>query len=236
VGPRGDAYHVWPLFTGVGGGLFGRHPDGAWDAQRVLLGESGPAFEKLRALGEQGERILQPDLDREQAIEAFVRGRTAFLICASRALGDIAAANADRVPGTPPLSVAVSPVPPFAGRDRGPSLVSVYGFYVPVNGMNKALSRDLVGDYLAQPDVAASLSRVQRRPSAHVGSSAADPAVAAFAAECRRGQVMPAFPFMKDVWKAFGETERRVISGADPHRSADALDRTVRRIVARRTS
>lgn len=236
VGPGGDAYHVWPLFAGAGGGLFERYPDGGWDPQRVRLGESVPAFEKLRALGERGERVLHPDLDREQAIEAFIQGRTAFLICASRALGDIAAANADRGPGRPPLSVAVSPVPAFAGRDRGPSLVSVYGFYVPVNGMNKALSRDLVGDYLAQPDVAASLAHAQRRPSAHVASSTEDPAVAAFAAECRRGHVMPAFPFIKEVWSAFGETERRVISGADPHRSTEALDRTVRRIVARRSS
>jgi arabinogalactan oligomer / maltooligosaccharide transport system substrate-binding protein len=106
-----------------------------------------------------------------------------------------------------------------------------------VNGANKALSRDLVGDYLAQPEIAASLSRAQRRPSAHVASSSVeDPMVAAFAAECRRGLIMPAFPFMKEVWKAFGETERRVISGADPRRSAEALHHTVGRIVRERAS
>jgi arabinogalactan oligomer/maltooligosaccharide transport system substrate-binding protein len=201
----------------------------------VLLGQAGEAFARLRALGARGSNLLHNDLDREQAIRLFLNGRTPFLICSSRALMDIDLSNRSPQRRANPLRITVCPVPPFADGGPARSFVSVYGFFVPRGTPNLALARDIVGDYLTQDVVAKALSVAQQRPPAHLGTIdtlAADSPVRGYAEECRRGLIMPSFPFMKEVWASIGEAERRVISGADPYRTAASLGRTVERIIS----
>ncbi|MEV6521678.1 extracellular solute-binding protein [Longispora sp. NPDC051575] len=228
VGEEGDAYHAWPLLSSAGLDLFGRHGDGSWDPGVVLPG-APEALAALRGLGDKGEQVLRQDVGDDTAMRLFLDRRTAFLVSASRALVDIAAVN-DTLPAGGRLPFAVSPVPGFAGGRPGVPMVSAYGFYVHSAAPNKALARDLVGDYLARLDVAESIAGLQSRPSALMAAqdlAGLGEPVLAYTRECGRGDLMPSYPYMKEVWSALGEAERRVIGGADPARTAQSLVRAV---------
>ena len=60
VGPNGDAYHMYPIYTSGGGYLFGKGPEGDYDPKDLGLSkpEATKAFEKISELGEKGDGAL----------------------------------------------------------------------------------------------------------------------------------------------------------------------------------
>ncbi|MEV6527082.1 extracellular solute-binding protein [Longispora sp. NPDC051575] len=231
VGPDGDPYHVWPLVSSAGAALFGQHPDGSWDPSKVMPGDWRGALARLRALGDRGEQVLRNTVDRDRAMRMFVERRTPYLVCASRSLNDVDEVNRD-LPSDRQLRIGASPVPGFANGAPARPFTSVYGVYVPKAAPNKALAVDLVGEYLAREDVGLTLAALERRPPvlrSALDTFRPDDPVRVYIEECHRGLVMPAFPFMKDVWLAVGEAERKAIAGAAPVKLADILRRDVTR-------
>jgi arabinogalactan oligomer / maltooligosaccharide transport system substrate-binding protein len=57
VGPNGDAYHMYPIYTSAGGYLFGKGAEGDYDPKDLGLSkpEAAKAFEKISKLGEKGD-------------------------------------------------------------------------------------------------------------------------------------------------------------------------------------
>lgn len=228
VGAGGSAYYVYPLFVSAGGWMFGRNTDGSWDHSRIGFGtpESVAALGRLRDLGDRGSRMLRREIDRTEANELFASGRTAFVLSTCRAVGQ------GRLAGIP---LSVSRVPPFRGGGPARSLTMVQGLFLCSRGRNRTLAQDLISDYMMREDVALALNRVQPRPPALLSAlaqvTADDPVMADWYQRCLDGDLMPAFPCNSEIWTAFNQAERDVITGGAPSVAARELAATVSRLV-----
>ncbi|WP_281903266.1 sugar ABC transporter substrate-binding protein [Phytohabitans aurantiacus] len=233
VGPDGDAYYMYPILVAAGGRLFDRNRGGVLDPSAVAVDapETVAAFDRFRDLGARGTGVLRREIDRERATELFAAGRTPYLICASRVLADLARAG---------LPFAVGPVPPFEGFPAVRAFSSVHGFFLTRHGPNKTIAQDLAVHYLTRTEVALALYEAQPRPPAlrlaleQVVDT--DPRVAAFAAECRNGDLMPSVPEMPDVWRLLGRAEADLIAGADTAATVRQLAQGLRSALGARRS
>ena len=91
VGQKGDAYHIYPLFTSGGGSFFGTTATGDPDGSNVTVdsAESIAAGQKLFDLGEKGVGALKRSVDDKNAIPLFTGGKTPFLVSGPWAIADI---------------------------------------------------------------------------------------------------------------------------------------------------
>ncbi|TCO59428.1 extracellular solute-binding protein [Actinocrispum wychmicini] len=207
VGEAGDPFQIWPLFTGAGGWLFGRDSSGSWDPATIGLAtaESVAAFERLRELGEAGTGMLRRSIGREEALELFTSGRSAFLMSSSDALSRV------REAGTP---FAISAVPPFADGAASDPFTLVHGLVMTRAGTNKIIAHDLFADYLTHDHVISALSDGVVAPVMMRDSPLRDPHLQQFVQLCEAGKPMPSFPQMDATWRILEDAEVAVISGA----------------------
>src|SRR5690606_17804851 len=78
IGVDGNAYNGYPLFSSMGGYLFGDDGQGNLDPDDIGVDSEGgiAAFEKFAELGEAG--VLKTTYDASNVIPFFVDGKTAF--------------------------------------------------------------------------------------------------------------------------------------------------------------
>lgn len=213
VGERGDPFQIWPLFTSAGGWLFGRTPDGEWDPTRIGLAtpESIAAFERLREFGEAGTGMLRRSMDRTEAIDLFVTGRSPYLMTTSDALQQI------RQTG---IQVAISAVPPFADGKPASAFTLLHGLVMAKHGTNKIIAHDLFADYLTHDHVMTALSDALVAPVALRGRTTEDTAIQQFLDLCELGTPMPSFPQMDATWRILEKAEVAAIAGAPAEATA----------------
>lgn len=226
-GNAGDPYHLWPVFTSLGGSFFGRREaddDHRFDSEATWRIAFVEAFVRLAELGRQG--TLRPTMSRSQALQMFLDGRAPFLIGSSRCLAAIRSAR---------LDVTVAAVPP-AGQHPATPMVSAYGLYVYRGAPNLAAARDLVTSYVFQSRAGLDLNRIQPLVPVQVEAMSAvaerDSALRPYVELCRRGQLMPSWPQMRAAWQLFGNTEYEVLANPDAaHSLAEAAASEGERIV-----
>lgn len=209
-GNAGDPYHIWPLFSSLGGSFFGLRDKG-FDDITIWRESFVDAFVRLGRLG------LNPKLSRAEALELFLAGRAPYLVSSSRAL----AAIKDKG-----LDVTVSTVP-AAGELPARPLVSAYGLFIYDGAPNLSAARDLVTSYLASPRAGLDLNRYQQlvpvQEEAMSAVAEADPVLAPYVEQCRNGMIMPSYPEMRHAWQLIGRTEYQVLAGdGDPREVAAA--------------
>ena len=209
----GDAFHIYPLYTSAGGQLFVRVADGGWDAEAIAGPESAAAFVRLRALGEQGEKILRREITRERAVDMFFRRETPYLLCAAWAVGDL------RNAGIPTSMMEVSPVPPFAGCCPTRSLVATHGLFLASSARNRIIAKDLIVDYMTRTEVALKLHAAQPRTPAlrsRLGEVLeSDPISAVYNEQVEHGDIIPSGADTVELFQAFHRAECDAIAGAD---------------------
>ncbi|MFI2710636.1 extracellular solute-binding protein [Micromonospora sp. NPDC018662] len=219
----GDAFYVYPLFTSAGGRLFHRLPGGGWDPDALTGEDCAAAFRRLRALGEQGEGILQRAIDRDRAMELFLTGRTPYLVGAPWAIGEARRAG---------IKLAVSAVPGFVGGAPARSLVAVHGFYLSSTSANKSIAQDLIGEYLTRTDLAMALYAAQPRTPALRNTldrvRRTDPSTAVFHDQCMTGDLIPSTSDVAGLFEAFHVAECEVVAGGE----VDGVLRRLRQAVA----
>ena len=175
---KGDAYHIYPLYTSGGGYLFGTSADGDYDPSDLGVGkpESVAAFTKIAALGEKGEGALKRSITGDNSISTFTGGKTAFLISGPWAIADIKKAG---------IKYDITPIPAFAGGKAAQPFIGVQAFYVASKGKNKALAQEFVTNYLTNTDLAVALYQADPRPPALTAAldqvKGTDPDLAKFA-------------------------------------------------------
>ncbi|SFR28748.1 Maltose-binding protein MalE [Lentzea waywayandensis] len=213
VGETGDPFQIWPLFTGAGGCLFGRHRGGGWDPTRIGLAAPGSvaAFERLRELGEAGTKMLRRSIGKEEALELFATGHTPYLLSTSDALKVL------REAATP---FAISAVPPFADGAEPDPFTLVHGLVMTKAGTSKIIAHDLFADYLTHDHVISALAQGVIAPAVLRGSPAKDPDLQQFVTLCEAGTPMPSFPQMYETWRILAEAEVAVIGGASAEATA----------------
>jgi arabinogalactan oligomer/maltooligosaccharide transport system substrate-binding protein len=206
VGPRGDPFHMWPIFTGAGGWLFERQKDSSWNPSKQGITATGTlhAFETIRMLGMLG--VLRLEIDPPRSIELFIRRQTPFLLATSGAV--IPLRNSG-------VSFEVSALPRFRGR-RSPSVsfLTVNGFYIASNGRNKVVASDLVPDYLTRADVTETFGRLAHVIPLRLTDECA-PAIVKFHELSSAAVPMPSFPQMREVWNLLASAELSLIDGED---------------------
>ena len=158
-GSGGDAYHMYPFFSGLGGYVFGVNKAGNLDPSDI--GVANPTFLKNAGLVDKWnkEGLISSKLDGAAAQNAFLKGQTAFWITGPWNADTLKKSGlAFKVIQMPAI---VKPSVPFLG---------VQGFMVTkfatVHGVDSA-AKDLVTSFMASASSQTQLAAANGRPPAN---------------------------------------------------------------------
>ena len=199
-GANGDAYHMYPLFSGLGGYVFGTNPSGSVNVNQVGL--NNPTFRanqnQINAWNKAG--LINSKVDYGIAKTAFTTGKSPFWITGPWELDAIKALPFKyRVTTVPTIVNGLTPVP-FLGAQGGmvTKYAAQHGVQVGANA--------LVTQFMASAPYQAKLAAADGRTPANRVAAAAvsDPVLKAFSAAATGGIPMPNVPQMSSVWGALG--------------------------------
>jgi arabinogalactan oligomer / maltooligosaccharide transport system substrate-binding protein len=211
VGPNGDAYHMYPIYTSAGGYLFGKTAEGDYNPKDLGLAkpEATRAFEKIRELGEKGDGALKRSISGDNVTSIFTGRKTAFMLSGPWQIPDVQKSG---------VKYAITPIPGFQGGKEARPFVGVQAMYVASKGRFKSLAQEFATNYFIQPEVAVSLYKADRRPpplkAAFAEVSKSDPDMARILHAGKDGDIMPAIPEMATVWDPLGKAQSAVVGGA----------------------
>ena len=202
--PNGDAYHMYPFLSGLGGYVFGRNAAGL--LQKCNVGVASPMF--LANAGKidkwNTEGLISSNVDYGTAKDLFMKGKVPYWITGpweSSSLMDKslnAAFGHFKIVQVP--KIAKSSVP-FLGI-QGASISK----YAATHGIG-AVAADFVGNYLTTTNSQLALARAEGRAPASIaaGKLVHDKVLAQFGAASKGGVPMPNIPEMNSVWQYLGQ-------------------------------
>jgi arabinogalactan oligomer/maltooligosaccharide transport system substrate-binding protein len=215
-GAGGDAYHMYPFFSGLCGYVFGKTKGGSLNPSNIGLGSK--KFLKNAALVDRWNRqgLITSKVDGSTAQNAFLKGQAAFWITGPWNIDAVRKAG---------IRFQIIQVPKI--RCRSAPFLGVNGFMVTrfaaTHGIESA-AKDLVADYMmraaAQQDLAAANGRYPANLTA--GKRITDTALRQIGRASTGGIPMPNIPQMGAVWEELGGAWVKSTkgSGATPARSA----------------
>ena len=223
-GTNGDAYHMYPFFSGLGGYIFGANKAGNLDPSDI--GVASKTLLKNAALVDKWnkEGLINSKVDGSTAQNAFLKGQAAFWITGPW--------NSDTLKKSGlkfkiiQLPKIVAPSVPFLG---------VQGFmvtkYADAHGV-ASLAQDFVSNYMSQAATQTSLANVAGRWPANTkaGGGFSDPVLAQFGKASKGGVPMPNIPQMNQVWADLGQAWVRSTKGAGATKAASSFKAAARAI------
>ena len=221
-GANGDAYHMYPFFSGLGGYIFGTNKAGNLDPSDI--GVANPTLLKNAKLVDKWnkEGLLSSKVDDATAKNAFLKGQAAFWMTGPW--------NADTLKKSG-LSFKVMQVPAIV-KPSVPFL-GVQGFMVTKfatdHGVGSAAT-DLVTNFMANPSAQTQLAAANGRPPANVKAHSSDPVLAQFSAASKGGVPMPNIPQMDSVWGDLGQAWVKSTKGSGATPAATAFKTAARAI------
>ena len=224
VGPNGDAYHMYPIYTSGGGYLFGKGAEGDYDPKDLGLSkpEAAKAFEKIGELGEKGEGALKRSISPDNVTSIFTGKKTAFLLSGPWQIPDVEKSG---------VPYEITPIPGFQGGKEARPFVGVQAMYVASQGRFKSLAQEFATNYFIQPEVAVALYKADRRPpplkAAFEEVSKTDPDMAKILDAGKNGDIMPAIPEMATVWDPLGKAQSATVGGAPPGSTVAAAAKAI---------
>jgi arabinogalactan oligomer / maltooligosaccharide transport system substrate-binding protein len=204
-GANGDAYHMYPFFSGLGGYVFGTNKAGNLDPSDIGL--ANPTFLKNAKLIDKWnkEGLINSKLDYTGGLNAFLKKQAAFWLTGPW--------NTDTLKKSG-LSFKIIQIPAIAKASV--PFLGVQGVMVSkfaeTHGVDAA-ARDFV-NYLATPAAQTELAAANGRPPANVKAKSNDPVLAQFSAASKGGVPMPNIPQMSSVWGDLGQAWVRSTKGA----------------------
>ena len=223
-GAAGDAYHMYPFFSGLGGYIFGLNKAGNLDASDI--GVANKTFlsnaSQIDAWNKSG--FLNSKIDYGVAKEAFLKGKAAFWITGPW--------EADTL-RTSKLSFKIVQVP--ANKFKSVPFLGVQGFMVTkfavTHGIESA-AKDLVGSYMMRPDGQAALAAANGRfpANAVAGKTVKDPILAQFGKAGTGGVPMPNIPQMSTVWSDLAGAWVKSTKGSGATKARTAFSTAARNI------
>lgn len=225
VGDNGDAYHMQPVLTSMGGYLFGYDEETGYDAADLGLDSEGAiaAATKIGELGESGSGVLRRSLSGDNTIALFTEGDAAFLVSGPWALNDV------RASGVP---YAVQPVPGFEGQGDAQPFMGAQAFMVASNAQNAAFAQEFVNNGVNNVEAMQTMFDLAQLPPAltEVRDAIAEdnPDIAVFAEAAEGANPMPALPAMSAVWEPLGTAYAAIVGGADPTSTMEQTAETIR--------
>jgi maltose-binding protein MalE len=223
-GTNGDAYHMYPFFSGLGGYVFGVNKAGNLDASDI--GVASKAFLRNAKLVDKWnkEGLINSKVDSSTAQNAFLKKQAAFWITGPW--------NSDTLKKSG-LKFKIIQMPKIAY----PSVpfLGVQGFmvtkYAATHGV-ESLAQDFVANYISPPSSQAALANASGRWPANTkaGASFSDPVLAQFGKAGKGGVPMPNIPQMGSVWTDLGQAWVRSTKGAGAAKAAASFTAAARSI------
>jgi maltose-binding protein MalE len=226
-GSGGDAYHMYPFFSGLGGYVFGTNKAGNLDPKDI--GIASPTLVKNSKLIDKWnkEGLISSKVDSGAAQNAFLKGQSAFWVTGPW--------NADTLRKSG-LSFKVIQVPAIVKASV--PFLGVQGFMVTkfaaAHGVDSA-AKDLVTSFMAGPSAQTQLAAANGRPPANVKAKvgSTDTVLAQFRNASKGGVPMPNIPQMDSVWSDLGQAWVRSTKGSGSMTAAKSFKGAARSVAAK---
>jgi maltose-binding protein MalE len=223
-GANGDAYHMYPFFSGLGGYVFGKNKAGNLDASDI--GVANKAFLSRSTTIDKWnkEGLINSKVDYGTAKDSFLKGKAAFWVTGPWE------SDALKQSG---LKFKIIQVPAIA--QKAVPFLGVQGFMVTkfatAHGVESA-ARDLVGDYMMSADSQKALAAANGRFPANVnaGKTVTDPVLKQFGSAGVGGVPMPNIPQMSSVWSELGGAWVKATKGTGATKARVAFSVAARNI------
>jgi maltose-binding protein MalE len=226
-----DPYHNFPLFTSLGGYVFGQEDDGTYIPSDLGIDSEGglTAAAKFSEWVESG--LINPDVTYDVMVDSFASGNAAFAITGPWAVAQ------EEPPGFRAQGVPyeVTPIPPVDGGTPQP-FVGVQGFMVSSFAENPLLAQTFLTDFMATEEAHLALFEAGARPPALIAAFeqvADDPDVQGFGESGAEGVPQPAIPEMGSVWSAWTDAYALIYSGqGDPRENFSNAGEQIRTLIS----
>jgi len=226
-GSGGDAYHMYPFFSGLGGFVFGAAKNGALNPQK--LGVANKTFLKNSSLIDKwnNEGLIDSKIDYGQAKNAFLDKKAAFWITGPWETEALQKSG---------LSFRIIQVPKI--KFRSVPFLGVQGFFVTkfAAGHGVAtLAKDLVANYMAKAGPQRDLALANSRFPANIvaGKGVHDAILSQFGKAGAGGVPMPNIPEMNSVWSELGGAWVKATKGPGATKARVAFATAARNIAAK---
>jgi arabinogalactan oligomer / maltooligosaccharide transport system substrate-binding protein len=197
-GANGDAYHMYPLFSGLGGYVFGTTARGTLNPKDVGVANkrflaNAPLIDKWNKEG-----LINSKVDYDTAKNAFLKKQAAFWITGPWESNSLADSG---------LKYKIVQLPRI--KYRSAPFLGVQGFMVTKfaagHGVS-SLAKDLVGSYMMGTGAQVTLAAANGRYPANInaGRRVTDAVLKQFGAASAGGVPMPNIPQMASVWSELG--------------------------------
>ena len=209
-GSGGDAYHMYPFFSGLGGYIFGTNAVGNLDPSNI--GVANAKFLKNTPLIDRWnkEALIRSQVAWDTGRDLFTKGKVAYYITGPWFLSDIQKSG---------VKYAISGFPQIVPGIKSVPFLGVQGFMVTKfsapHGV-ESLAKDLVANYMMQPSAQLALALSNGRFPANLkaGAQVKDKDLKAFGKASAGGVPMPNIPQMASVWGDLGAAWVRSTKGA----------------------
>jgi len=223
-GANGDAYHMYPFFSGLGGYIFGVNSAGNLDASNIGLAnktflKNAPLIDKWNKEG-----LINAALTYDTAQNAFLKKQAAFYITGPWASSVLEQSGLKfKIIQMPAIA---KPSVPFLGV-QGLMVTK----FASVHGVD-ALAQDFVANYASTPAAQLSLAIANGRFPANTvaGKQVHDPVLAEFGKAGVGGVPMPNIPQMNSVWSDLGAAWVKATKGAGATKATVAFKAAARSI------
>lgn len=209
-GSGGDAYHMYPFFSGLGGYVFGTNSVGNLDPSNIGIAnakflKNAPMIDKWNKEG-----LLRSSVDSSISKDLFLKGKTAYFFTGPWNLSDIRKAG---------MKIAITAFPQIVPGLKAVPFLGVQGFMVTkfASGHGvESLAKDLVASYMTRPASQLSLALANDRFPANTaaGNQVKDKDLKAFGKASSGGVPMPNIPQMASVWGDLGAAWVRSTKGS----------------------
>jgi arabinogalactan oligomer/maltooligosaccharide transport system substrate-binding protein len=230
----GNAYNMYPLFSGLGGYTIG--VDKAGNANPSDVGIANPAFLKNapQIADWNDARVIASSMTTQGAKDAFVSGKAPFWITGPWDLASITSL---------PFAYRITTVPTIVKGIATAPLLGMKGFMVTVYAQAhqvKAAADAFVTQGLSRAGVQAAFGSAARRMPANVkaASRVSEPRLRAFGAAGALGVAIPNIPQMQSVWGPLGTawaTSTRGAGASPPVAAFTAAQAAVTAAIAARS-
>jgi maltose-binding protein MalE len=226
-GANGDAYHMYPFFSGLGGYIFGSSKNGALNPHR--LGVANPVFLRNSSLIDKwnAEGLIDSKIDYGQAKNAFLDKKAAFWITGPWESQSLQGSG---------IKFRIIQMPKI--KFRAVPFLGVQGFFVTkfaATHGTATLAKDLVANYMAKPAAQYDLALANSRFPANkvAGRRVHDAILAQFGKAGVGGVPMPNIPEMGNVWSELAGAWVKSTKGAGATKARIAFSTAQRNIAAK---
>ena len=223
-GANGDAYHMYPFFSGLCGYIFGTNKAGNLDPSDIGLKDAAFLKNAARIDAWNKSGLINAKVDDGAASNAFLTGKAAFWLTGPW--------NADRIKKAG-IRFQVVQVP--AINCKSVPFLGSQGFMVTkfstAHGVESA-AKDLVGDYMMSASSQLALTTANGRYPANIDAAkqVKDPVLAQFGRAGTGGVPMPNIPQMGSVWSDLGAAWVKSTKGSGAVKARVAFSTAARNI------